>query len=416
MNFREYDPAKDQEAVHRIWLEIGWLEDNDKQKATMDIFLNGGRTLVADLNGEPECLAASMPGTIRYLDEELKLSVVTAVTTSRIARKQGLAKRLTARLIAANAANAANAAAGAQVSMLGMFEQGFYNQLGYGTGGYEHWISFDPAQLHIEKKARVPRRLTNEDWASMHAAMLARQRVHGGVNLNPPQFTHGESGFSSNSFGLGYYDGPDDELSHFFWARAKGEHGPYTVLMMAYQNWDQFLELMALLKNLGDQVRLIKMNEPGHIQIQDLIRQPFRHRQLTEKSSYESINRATAYWQARICDLSGCLAQTYLPGETIQFNLDLHDPITKHLAEDIPWRGIGGEYIITLGPKSQAKRGTDKNLLTLNASVGAFTRMWLGVRPPSGLAVTDQLSGPPQLMAALDQLLRLPQPKPDWDF
>ena len=410
MNFREYDPAQDKEAAHRIWLETGWIEDNDKQKAAMDIFLSGGRTLLADLNGEPECLVASMPGSIRYLAEDLALSVVTAVTTSRIARKRGLAKRLTAHLIAADAA------AGAQVSALGMFEQGFYNRLGYGTGGYEHWLSFDPAQLHIEKKARIPHRLTKHDWASMHTAMLTRQRAHGGVNLNPPQFTQGEAGFSSNSFGLGYYDGPDDELSHFFWARAKGEHGPYTILMMAYQNWDQFLELMAVLKNLGDQVRLVKMNEPGHIQIQDLIRKPFRHRQLTEKSSYESMNRATAYWQARICDLPGCLAQTHLPGEAVQFNLNLHDPITKHLDKDAPWRGIGGKYIITLGPKSQAKGGKDENLLTLNASVGAFTRMWLGVRPPSGLAVTDQLSGPPALMDRLDHLLHLAQPKPGWDF
>jgi hypothetical protein len=66
--------------------------------------------------------------------------------------------------------------------------------------------------------------------------------------------------------------------------------------------------------------------------------------------------------------------------------------------------------------ESTAVSGKDNNLPTLSASVGAFTRMWLGVRPPSGLAVTDQLSGPPELMAALDQLLRLPQPKPDCDF
>ena len=410
MNFREYDPVKDQDTTHRIWREIGWIENNDKHKTAMDIFLSGGRTLVADLNGAAECLAASMPGSLRYLNEDLKLSVVTAVTTSRIARKQGLAKRLTARLIAANAAT------GAQVSTLGMFEQGFYNKLGFGTGGYEHWLSFDPAQLHIEKKARVPRRLTNDDWADMHSAMLTRQRVHGGVNLTPSQFTHGETGFLSNSFGLGYYDGPNKQLSHFFWARAKGEHGPYTILMMAYQSWDQFLELMALLKNLGDQVRLIRMREPGYIQIQDLIRQPFRYRQLTEKSSYESINRATAYWQARICDLPGCLKQTQIPGEPVQFNLDLHDPITKYLTKDSPWCGISGGYIITLGPQSAAVQGKDPALPTLKASVGAFTRMWLGVCPPSGLAVTDQLSGPPELMTALDELLRLPQPKPDWDF
>ena len=79
MNFREYDPAQDKEAAHRIWLETGWIEDNDKQKEAMDIFLSGGHTLVADLNGEPECLVASMPGSIRYLAEDLALSVIQAV-------------------------------------------------------------------------------------------------------------------------------------------------------------------------------------------------------------------------------------------------------------------------------------------------------------------------------------------------
>jgi hypothetical protein len=42
--------------------------------------------------------------------------------------------------------------------------------------------------------------------------------------------------------------------------------------------------------------------------------------------------------------------------------------------------------------------------------------LWLGVRPATGLAVTDELSGPPELLEALDWVLRLPDPKPDWDF
>jgi hypothetical protein len=33
-----------------------------------------------------------------------------------------------------------------------------------------------------------------------------------------------------------------------------------------------------------------------------------------------------------------------------------------------------------------------------------------------GLAVTDELSGPPELLRQLDRTLRLPQPRPDWDF
>jgi len=49
--------------------------------------------------------------------------------------------------------------------------------------------------------------------------------------------------------------------------------------------------------------------------------------------------------------------------------------------------------------------------------VGAFTRLWLGVRSATSLAVTDDLSGPQELLRELDDvLLCFPDPKWDWDF
>jgi hypothetical protein len=42
--------------------------------------------------------------------------------------------------------------------------------------------------------------------------------------------------------------------------------------------------------------------------------------------------------------------------------------------------------------------------------------MWLGVLPASGLAATDRLSAPPDLLDRLDRGFRLPQPDPVWDF
>jgi hypothetical protein len=125
---------------------------------------------------------------------------------------------------------------------------------------------------------------------------------------------------------------------------------------------------------------------------------------------------ALANWQMRICDLPGCLAQTCLPGDGIDFNLVLSDPIARFLPDDAPWRGVAGDYVVTLGPSSRADPGTDSSLPTLAASVGAFTRLWFGVRPATGLAVTDELSGPPELLDALDRALRLPDPQLDWDF
>jgi len=409
MNFRIYNPEKDKEAVHRIWREIGWIDDDDDEKA-LDIFLTAGRVLLADLNDEAECLAASMPGAIRYLDEDLSFSAITAVTTGRVARKQGLARRLTARLIAEDAAD------GALVSSLGIFDQGFYDHLGFGVGSYEHWIGFNPAYLKITKKPRAPRRIVREDYEKVHRAMLGRMRRHGACNLFPLQNTDAEMRWTSDGFGLGYFDDPESELSHFFWARAKGEHGPYTVIMMAYQSWEQFLELMALLKTLGDQVHLVWMREPGEIQVQDLIEQPFQQRRITKKSEFENINRATAYWQVRVCDLPGCLAKTHLPGDEMRFNLSLNDPVSDYLPADSPWRGLGGNYVATLGPSSSAEPGADPTLPTLKASVGAFTRLWLGVRSATGLSVSDNLSGPPELLEALDHTLRLPVPHLDWDF
>jgi hypothetical protein len=410
MKFRNYSPKKDKKAVHRIWLETGWIDDEKEHKETVDIFIRGGRALVAEINNEAECLSASMPGCIRYLNQDLPFSGITAVATSRIARKQGLAKRLTARLIAADVAD------GAIVCGLGMFEQGFYNKLGFGTGSYEHWTSFDPVQLKLKKKARVPRRITADDWEMAHAALLVRRRRHGACNIYPPECTRIEFGLMSEAFGLGYADGPAGELTHFIWGEAKGENGPYTVIMMAYQNSDQFLELMALLKNLGDQVHQVWLREPSHVQLQDLLTHPLRYRQLTEQSKYESKIQATAYWQLRICDLPGCLAQTHLLGDAVRFNLKLSDPIEKQLDDNTPWCGVAGDYVVTLGPSSSAERGADPTLPTLTASVGAFTRMWMGVRPASGLAITDDLTGPPDLLADLDRVLCLPEPRLDWDF
>ena len=409
MTIRNYDPAKDKETAHRIWYETGWIGDKDDE-AAMDTFIGDGRTLVAEMNGEAEALVAAMPGSIRYQAEELHFSAVTAVTTSRIARKQGFARRLTAALIAAEAAE------GAQVSGLGMFEQGFYNRLGYGTGGYEHWISFDPAQLNVPQAARPPRRLSKDDWELMHNALLARQRGHGAINIYPTCFTQAEIGWGSKHFGLGFNDDENGELTHFFWSSAKGEHGPYGISAMAYQTSEQFLELLGLLKNLGDQVRMVRMREPKGIQFQDLLVQPFRHRQLTAKSEFENTCRATAYWQVRICDLAGCLAKTHLPSETVRFNLQLSDPITQCLDSDAPWQGNTGEYLITLGPESAADAGSDPTLPTLTASINAFTRLWLGVQPATGLATTDDLSGPPDLLHTLDRTFRLPDPSPGWDF
>jgi hypothetical protein len=117
----------------------------------------------------------------------------------------------------------------------------------------------------------------------------------------------------------------------------------------------------------------------------------------------------------RICDLPVCLEKTRLPGDPVHFNLRLEDPIGQYLEQNQSWRGIGGEYVVALGPVSRAEPGSDSSLPTLSASVGAFTRWWLGVLPAAVLSVVDELSGPQRLIEALDAF-RFPLPHPDWSI
>lgn len=89
MNYRVYNPEKDKEAAHRMGLEAGWIEkDNTKP---MDILIEPLRTIVVDVNCEPECLVVSMLGDIDYIGERLIFSCIAAVTTSLVARRQKLA-------------------------------------------------------------------------------------------------------------------------------------------------------------------------------------------------------------------------------------------------------------------------------------------------------------------------------------
>jgi predicted acetyltransferase len=410
MKFRGYDPDRDKKAVVRIWREIGWLEKKEHEKA-MDAVLKSGRTLVAEVNGEAECMVNTAPGTLRYLDEDLDAYLITGVATSRIARKRGLASTLTAKALAQGANS------GMKVALLGIFEQGYYNQLGFGNGSYEHWCTFDPADLNVDLRPPVPTRITIKDWKMVHHSRLARLRRHGTCSLTSPKLTQAEMLWSDNGFGLGYIDVASGELTHHFWCSTTAvETGPYTIRWMAYRTKEELLELLALLKQLGDQVHSVKLCDPPGIQLQDLLDQPFKAREITSKSQHESRMSASAYWQARIIDLPGCLEQTRLPGDTVRFNLVLTDPVERFFDEESNWNGVAGDYIVTLGPSSSAEPGRKKGLPLLNASINAFTRLWLGVRPVTGLAWTDELSGPQDLLAQLDTALRLPTPQTDWDF
>src|SRR5207248_1374517 len=118
----------------------------------------------------------------------------------------------------------------------------------------------------------------------------------------------------------------------------------------------------------------------------------------------------------RICDLPKCIAKTSLPYREVSFNLVLTDPIAAYIPDDARWRGAGGEFRVTIGEESRSEVGRDAALPTLTASVGTFTRLWLGARTASSLRVTNGLQAPESLLQALDNVFRLPAPTPDWEF
>jgi hypothetical protein len=216
-------------------------------------------------------------------------------------------------------------------------------------------------------------------------------------------------------FGLGYCEG--GRLTHHLWlSNQGGEHGPLLVCWSAFGNHAQLLELLSLLKSIGDQFHLVKMREPPGVQLQDLIERPFKHQRMTRYSRYECRARAAAYWQMRILDLARCIGKTHLPGSSLRFNLELSDPISGLLRHRAGWRGIGGSYTVSVGAQSTVEPGRNDRLPTLRAQAGAFTRMWMGAQRASALTLTNALSGPAELIDSLDGAFQIPTPHTDWDF
>lgn len=412
MDIRLFDPVGDREALFRIWAETSELDRSNPEKcAALEAFYGAGRVHVAELHGEVECTVFDAMGTLRYGDVDLPFSGVMSVDVGLPARRQGLASRVTAYSVARDRDD------GALVTGLGMFDQGFYNNLGFGTGPYQNLLTFNPADLRVPMKARPPHRLDSRAVLAMHGNRVNRHRGHGAVTFPHPAISGFNVAARPNGMGLGYFDGPDGALSHhlFFWSDA-AEHGPYTVDWMAWQTGKQLQELLALLRSLSDQIRCVRMLEPPGMQLQDLLYRPFAAAQITRGGRMESSIRAMAYWQMRINDVVGCLVKTSLPWcSGLRFNAEISDPIEPYL-EGEEWRGESGTYVVELGVHCFAEKGRDETLPTLQASIGAFTRMWLGALPATGLAVGDALMGPTDLLDALDEAFRLPRPTPGWNY
>jgi predicted acetyltransferase len=379
---------------------------DDDEANQLEYFFAEGDVRLADLNGEVVCSVSTHPGTFRHVETDLPATLVSSVTTSWIGRKQGFARTLTAESLAAGAES------GSAIAILGMFEQGFYNRLGFGCGSYEHIARFDPGSLKVRTPFRPPVRLSPEDYQEAAAALRRRKLSHGGVVNNSAEVVRAEFGWTKGLI-LGYRD-ESGRLTHFLNASTKGESGPYSISYISYETTDQLMELLALIQALGDQVRSVSMSEPPEIQIQDLLVHPNRQKITTKGTDFEVGVKATAWWQARLLDVEAAIAVHRWDGEPLGFNLQVSDPIDAVLEDG--WRGVGGSYVVSLGPESHAERGSAADLPTLTTSVNALTRMWMGALPASGLALTEDLEGPAELLASLDRAFRLPLPRPGTFF
>lgn len=411
MDFRLYNHERDHIDGKRIWREVGWIDESEREEAGFDEFLSSGPTYVGLIRGRPECLVATVPGTLLYQKRELGLSAVTAVTTGRIARKQGIATRLTA------AALARAAEAGLHVAGLGVFDQGFYNRLGFGTGSPVRLFSFDPAQLKVHGRPRVPHQFDVSHAAAIHASRLSRLRTHGNCNLLPTAATRAEMIWTEGGFGLGYYD-DSGEISHHIWIQPKGDRGPHSIEWLSYRTPEQFIELMQVVRTLGDQVHTVRIDEPPAVAFDDLISQPFKQLRMTRQSPHEASMKSLAFTQVRILDLEACVQAVSLPhGLQLDLELVIHDPVEDLLPEDSPWRGIGGSYHLHLGETSRLEpAGSSASLPRLEASAGAFSRLWFGVRPASVIAVTDDLVADASLLSRLDALVSPGIPQFGWPY
>ena len=409
IKLRNYVPEQDYETAVRIWKESGWIEE-EKQQETLKIILQGAQGYLASLDGgDNECLTTTMPGSVRYFDSDIDLCAITSVITGLAARRQGLAGRATAH------AMACSAEAGADVAMLGIFDQGFYDKLGFGTGSYERTIGFDAAHLKITGRPRPPRRISADDWQAAHAARLRRMRAHGNCNLHPAEFTRAEMLFYKNGFGLAYFDG--DMMTHGFWAGVEGEHGPCDITWLSFRTYEEAIELLQLLHSLSDQIYLFRTVEPALIRIQDMLHTPFRTQNITKGSKLQIEFESAAYWQIRMLNVKSCIQKSPIPGMApLRFNIRLTDPIDKYLGSDHSWRGVAGEYSVTLGREPECLQGVKTGLPVLEASVGAFSRLWFGVASANVIAFSDDLSGPSELLEQLSLYLRLPRPSTAWEF
>ena len=407
---RPFDKDRDRADLVRIWSETGWKKGQPDFDRGLDAYLKACDTIVEEHNGSMEVGASRTAGTLQFQTQQLPVVIIAGVYASVVCRQGGHASTLTAMQVAAGVAD------GAAVASLGIFDQGFYDRLGFSCCPYVRRMTIEPASLKVARLDRLPVRLSVDDAAEMHACRLGRRHMHGMINLADAGLTELEC-CECPGHGLGFRDAKG-VLTHAMWISVddNAEDGPWSVRWMAWSTRAQLHELLGVIRSFADQVSGVRIADPPGVQLQDLVDRPFAWLRRTRGGQNEGKPTSIAYQQHRMCDVPTCMAALSLPGKPLSFNLRLHDPIEGFLPTDAPWRGCGGDWTVTLGEQCIATQGHDANAPMLEASINAFTRLWMGARSATALALTDDLRGPGDLLAALTSRWLLPEPAADWDY
>jgi hypothetical protein len=396
--------ADDFDGIHGVWRELEWIRDGARDRLAIESLAGAGHNLVVDIDGI-QAHATSHRAIFRHTRTDLDSCLVAGVLVGRTARRQGWARKLTAELVSTGAQK------GAAVSMLGVFDQGFYERLGFGMGPAVHFSRFDPRAIKVDVPDRTPVRLTPDDNERILANRLRGPVGHGAFRDPNPGVQLAEMSWGErDSFGLGYEDA-HGALTHHVWFKSEGEDGPWRIKWLAWETPQQLRELMGLLKSQADQIFTMSLYEPAGLFVQDWLARPGRQVGVRKQGSHRLGCEAEAWWAVRIVDMPVCIAavQAFLP---LSLVVEIDDPMA---AESAAWNGVGGPWTLHLDRTSSATRGSTERLPVLRAGVAAFSQLWMGSRTARALSCLGLLDGPPELIDALDDALRLPLPDADWE-
>lgn len=406
-----YNKEKHLEKCISIWMDVGWLMQGQEELA--NLWFDSADALVGEHDNEAVALGLAHSGTFCHTahSQDLSFCAISAVTVAFHGRKLGFAGTLTAELLAWGAER------GEVFAGLGMFEQGFYDRLGFANFPYTRIAEFRPSELILSGSfSSDPVRLSKQNWQEIHQSRINRLRFHGSVNL-APVITRADMEINKKTFAIGFRNTNGEMTHHYVVRSVRGEHGPMSIIWMAFQTQLQFKDILLSIKSFGDQIDIVSLQEPSGIQFQSLLRKPIStNRQSANSAGHKAGIRTGSWSQGRILDVEKCINGMNCVGKECNFNLILTDPIEKYLDSSLEWRGCGGEYTIRFSSQSNVKRGITEGLPVMKCSVNTFSKLWTGTVKASMLPYTDQITAPSSLLEKLDKTLSLPEPFFDWNL